>query len=247
MCLTGSVPKKKKTSRPAVRQEHKPKVTKVHFFYIIAAVWVAGTALAYHVVTTRENAVLNASTQLARVSDAEGNNELSGEDASDSSKLDKTVRKAEKELRKAEKIKSKAQRKLEKKENGDADEPGDVDEVDDDIDVVDENGVEVKVKKNKKLKLLVLPDKAVQALLKNGIIDVVASSGAVSSESADQRVVYTRLNGKNVYIIAGTKEEKLFGAIPVSIQKTVTVSPETGAVIATETSLLNKFLDLLSF
>jgi hypothetical protein len=126
-----------------------------------------------------------------------------------------------------------------------ASESGEHDE--DDIIVASESGERVKLKKNRREKILVLPEKAVAALLRNGIIQQVASTSGSASGSGAPVVIYTRTNGSPVYIVAGSKDEKLFGAIPVHLDKTVTVSAETGEIISTKQSFVNRILDLLSF
>jgi hypothetical protein len=113
--------------------------------------------------------------------------------------------------------------------------------------VASESGERVHLKKDPKEKILVLPEKAVAALLKNGIIQEIASGSGAASSSGQPLVIYTVTNGKPVYIVAGTKEEKLFGAIPVRVDKTVTLSAETGSIVSTKQSLVNRILDLLSF
>jgi hypothetical protein len=243
--------KKKKRGGHSAKVSPK-KVTRIHLFYVIALVWVAGTALAYGIVTHRENDVLSAQSMLARGVERDGESEgtdadhkgpdtertvqgQSGKEINDrSGKSNKGPRSGLLQKLK-EKIRGKNEHKA--SESGRGNDP--------DLIVASESGVPIKLQKSRKEKILVLPEKAVAALLRNGIIQQVASGSG--DASAAGRVVYMRTNGTPVYVIAGTKEEKLFGAFPVKIQKTVTVSAETGEVIEEKKSLPTMLLDLISF
>ena len=232
--------KKRKAPIGSKSARTKQKATHIHFFYVIAAVWIAGTALAYHLVTTKDTAVLNASTQLGRNADggtvmigdiddedieieidASGGIEI--EDESGSSGSQGTSRKANRRLQKIRaKIERKASRSARPKEE------------------------KRERMKNKKEKVLILPQAAVDALLKNGIITAVPATGTTSA-TEDLDVIYTRVKGSPAFILIGSKEEKLFGAIPVSVKKEVTVSAENGEVVEIKQSLAQRIIDLFSF
>lgn len=233
--------KRKRKSSTGKSAHTKQKATHIHFFYVIAAVWIAGTAVAYHLVTTKDTAVLNASTQLGRNAgggtvmigdiDDEGEVEIeidaSGgieiEDESGSSGSQATSRKANRRLQKIRaKIERKASRSAKPREE------------------------KQERKKDKKEKVLVLPQAAVEALLKNGIITAMPVTGTTSA-TEDLDVIYTRVKGSPAFILIGSKEEKLFGVIPVSVKKEVTVSAENGEVVEAKQSLAQRIIDLFSF
>lgn len=242
--------KRKSSSQPA---NTKRKTTHIHFFYIIAVVWVAGTALAYHIVTVKDDAVLNASTQLARSNgvgepgrsetdadggyievgeiDSDGNVQIKinlneGMEIEDDSSFKREKSKLKPRIKKWRELEERKASQAAMAENGSGGEQG-------------RNLQGVK-------KTLVLPQPAVEALLKNGIITAVPVTGTTSA-TEDLNVVYTRVKGSPAFIIAGTKDEKLFGAIPVKVKKEVTVSAENGEVIDTKQTLIERILDFFSF
>lgn len=99
----------------------------------------------------------------------------------------------------------------------------------------------------------VLPDAAVNNLLAANVIDklgaaaltAATASGGLSGVSSI--IQFGERNGVAVYDVAGEKQERLFGLIPVSIRKTVTVSAETGELVGQNKTLLNTLLDAFSF
>lgn len=94
--------------------------------------------------------------------------------------------------------------------------------------------------------LTVLPDQAVQNLLNQRVIDKVTQT-SVSTNGAQLQLVQLRLYGNNpVFQVQGVDDKKLFGVIPVGVQKTTLVSAETGQIVNTNTDLLNTILNLLS-
>jgi len=251
--LLEEMKKKRKSSNKATSP--KQKATHIHFFYVIAAVWIAGTALAYLLVTSQDTAVLSASTQLVRNNekgmgkraernadggfveigeiDEEGDVQIEidasgGIEIEDEAGSSGNRGKGKKAERKMQKIRAKIERRASRSASP----------------VKDKK--EREGKKNRKEKLLILPRAAVEALLKNGIITAVPIS-ATSSATEDLNVVYTRVKGSPAFILIGSKEEKLFGAIPVAIKKEVAISAENGEVLETKQSLTQRILDLLSF
>ncbi len=114
----------------------------------------------------------------------------------------------------------------------------------------------------------VLPDQAVQNMLTRGIISkigghIATGSGELSGDdssasafiqgeseselpAADDNIELTEENGSPVYKIHGQKEKRFLGLLPVEIDKTLTVSADTGNVESTQISPFQRFLDLLS-
>lgn len=99
----------------------------------------------------------------------------------------------------------------------------------------------------------VLPDQAVQNLLIANIVSRLGGSTVVNSfrtgetSTLAQVITLGEQNGVPIYEINGISDQKLLGIIPVTIEKTVDVSAETGGVVSTQVSFVNQVLDLLSF
>lgn len=96
----------------------------------------------------------------------------------------------------------------------------------------------------------VLPDAAVQNLITANIVDRLGASvlpNTTTPLNVDQLVSLGEQNGVPVYEINGVDEQKLLGIIPVTIQKDVVVSAETGEVVKTQTSFVDGIIDLISF
>lgn len=96
----------------------------------------------------------------------------------------------------------------------------------------------------------VLPDKAVQNMLNNGIISQVASPSANEETknlgSLNGMVDLEDRNNEMVYKVPGVKTSKIFGLIPVSMPVTAYVSAQTGNLVTKEQSLLANLIQLLS-
>lgn len=100
--------------------------------------------------------------------------------------------------------------------------------------------------------LTTLPDQAVQNLLAanvisrldSAVLQEAAQSGGLTSVS--DVVALGEKNGVPVYEIAGLKDHRLLGFIPVTTPVTVVVSAETGQTVAQEQSLLSSIVDILS-
>lgn len=99
----------------------------------------------------------------------------------------------------------------------------------------------------------ILPDAAIQNLLAVNIVDRLgpqplqneAVEGALPS--VNQLIQLGEQNGIPVYEVNGLSDQKLLGIIPVTIEKQVTISAESGATVGTSESFINQVLDLLSF
>lgn len=90
----------------------------------------------------------------------------------------------------------------------------------------------------------VLPDQAVTNLLRLKFIDKIASGSAAENPTG----IKLGLLGNNpVFQILGSDDQKLFGFIPVSVNKTSFVSAENGQVVKVDETFLNRLLDLFSF
>lgn len=99
----------------------------------------------------------------------------------------------------------------------------------------------------------ILPDTAVQNLLAANIIDRLGNQALQNEVSnntlpkIDRLITLGEQNDIPVYEINGFDNQRLLGLIPVIVEKDVTVSAETGEVVATQESLVNRVLDLVSF
>ena len=102
-------------------------------------------------------------------------------------------------------------------------------------------------------KLVVLPDQAVKNLILANIVNRLGGSAVVNAvrtgevSTLAQVVELGEKNGVPIYEINGISDQKLLGFIPVSIERTVDMSTETGEVISTQTSFGDSLLDLISF
>lgn len=85
----------------------------------------------------------------------------------------------------------------------------------------------------------ILPEKAMQNLLAAHIINVATSAG--------QLIALDEKNGIPVYEVKGVSSQRLFGLIPIGINKEITVSAETGNALSIRESLGQRILDAISF
>lgn len=100
--------------------------------------------------------------------------------------------------------------------------------------------------------LTVLPDQAVQNMLAANVISRLdpaflksaAESGGLTSVSGV--ITLGERNGVPVYEIAGLRDLRLLGFIPIATPIKVIVSAETGQTVAQEQSLFANIIDLLS-
>lgn len=89
----------------------------------------------------------------------------------------------------------------------------------------------------------VLPDQAVENLLRSKFIDRVALGTALENPTG----IKLGLLGSNpVFQILGSDDQKLLGLLPISIKKTSFVSAEDGTVVKIDQTFINQLLDLLS-
>jgi len=95
--------------------------------------------------------------------------------------------------------------------------------------------------------LTVLPDQAVQNVLGQKIIDRVSQNSLTGTSGAQLQLVQLRLfANKPVFQVQGIDDKKLFGVLPVAVQKTTLVSAETGQLVKTNTDLINTILNFFS-
>ncbi len=99
----------------------------------------------------------------------------------------------------------------------------------------------------------VLPDQAVQNLIAANIVNRLGGQAVVDETltnnftSVDQLVTLGEKNGIPIYEISGISDQRLLGFIPVSLEKEIEVTADTGEVISTNVSLGDRILDLISF
>lgn len=104
----------------------------------------------------------------------------------------------------------------------------------------------------------VLPDQAVQNMLAANVIDQILTSGEPTSVTPEESTSGASLvrgiitlgerQGMPVYEIAGVRNHRFLGFIPVQTQVTAVVSAETGELVATENvSLTEQVIGVLSF
>lgn len=101
--------------------------------------------------------------------------------------------------------------------------------------------------------LTVLPEQAIQNIIAANIVNRLGGRAVVDEAnnntltSVSQLIALGERNGVPVYEINGISDQKLLGFIPVSIEKNIAVSAETGNAVAIEQPLDSRFLDALSF
>lgn len=91
----------------------------------------------------------------------------------------------------------------------------------------------------------ILPDQAVQNMLSRNVIDRV--SGQSADNSANRVKMSQKSDGSLVYEVEGEKQEKLFGLVTLKFKKTALVSVETGELLETKETFVNRLLGLISF
>lgn len=102
----------------------------------------------------------------------------------------------------------------------------------------------------------VLPDQAIQNMLKAGILTRVEpqpepspspSPGATESATiAETGIELAQVNNNPVYIISGVKNKNFLGIVPVDLKLKVVVSAQNGQVVETRQGLLTRLLDFFS-
>lgn len=94
----------------------------------------------------------------------------------------------------------------------------------------------------------ILPDGAVQNILFRGVLSRIGTAtGSAQVGGTSGSIKIEERNGELVYKVRGTSRQRLFGLLPISINRTVNLSGKTGLVESTEESLLDRAVDLISF
>lgn len=92
----------------------------------------------------------------------------------------------------------------------------------------------------------VLPDQAVNNLLENKLLTSITSQTS-SISGTTQNVNLTEVNNEATFEVQGVLQKRILGIIPVGFAKTEFVSTQTGNVVKTDETLLNRILEALSF
>lgn len=92
----------------------------------------------------------------------------------------------------------------------------------------------------------VLPDQAVQNMLAANVISRLGPSSLTKVASVSGIIQLAEQNNVPVYEIQGIKKFNLLGFIPLERPITAVVSAETGELVNTKQSFLNRIVDLLS-
>lgn len=99
----------------------------------------------------------------------------------------------------------------------------------------------------------VLPDLAVKNIIAANIIDRIGTLSSTETldlanlENLDGVIELAEQNGLPIYEIRGISQKRFLGLIPIEVQKTITVSADTGDAIGVTRTPINVILDLLSF
>lgn len=86
----------------------------------------------------------------------------------------------------------------------------------------------------------VLPDQAIDNLLTKNVIDRVELKN-------EEELELTEENGEPVYEVSGESDQKLLGMFPVKIKAKIKISAETGKVVNTQKTVIDRLVDLFSF
>ena len=105
---------------------------------------------------------------------------------------------------------------------------------------------------NGQKEIAVLPEQAIQNIIKAKIISSLGDKPAVAGAntnvtSVGQLVILGEKNGIPVYEINGVSDQKLLGFIPVKVQKDIVVSGQTGNALSIDQSFGARIIDALSF
>lgn len=101
--------------------------------------------------------------------------------------------------------------------------------------------------------ITVLPEEAIQNMLAVNVVNRLGEQEVVDEARNDNitsvkdLVTLGEKNGIPVYEIRGVSDQKLFGFIPVAIEKDLTVSAETGNALSIDQTLTSRIIDALSF
>lgn len=105
------------------------------------------------------------------------------------------------------------------------------------------NTLEITTSKGKKTVTL-MPETAVKNAISNKVIDEVESE---SADGSAQRVELVDKKGDVEFKISGVRKKKMFGFIPISVEKDITVSAITGEVTGEQLDWTNRLKNFLSF
>ena len=79
-------------------------------------------------------------------------------------------------------------------------------------------------------------------------LGIVVELKALNAEGVvEPSILLTSEKGALIYRISGEKVEKFLGLFPLSIQKQILVSADTGSVVKVELSLLSQILSFFTF
>ncbi|MFZ2206194.1 MAG: hypothetical protein WA061_04450 [Microgenomates group bacterium] len=87
-------------------------------------------------------------------------------------------------------------------------------------------------------KVSIMPDEA---------LGIIIELKALSTGGTEPSILLVSEKGSLIYRITGQKVEKFLGLLPISIQKQVLVSADTGSVIRIELNLLSRILSFFTF
>ena len=90
-------------------------------------------------------------------------------------------------------------------------------------------------------------DKSRALIMQTNSVDTDSNDELGETTVIEEGITLEEDNKKLVYKIKGISNQKMFGFVPVLIEKTVNVSAETGTIGSTQTPLFDRFIDLLSF
>lgn len=91
----------------------------------------------------------------------------------------------------------------------------------------------------------ILPDQAVANMLSRNVIDKI--TGDTGEDFAAKVKVAQTDEGILTYELAGEKQERLFGLVPLKFKKTAVVSAETGELVETKQTFRDRILEFISF
>lgn len=87
-------------------------------------------------------------------------------------------------------------------------------------------------------KVSIMPDEA---------LGIIVELKALNTSLSQPSILLVSEGGKLIYRITGQRMEKFFGLLPITIQKQVLVSADTGSIIKIELSLLFQILSFFTF
>ncbi|HLC58702.1 MAG TPA: hypothetical protein VJI68_02480 [Candidatus Nanoarchaeia archaeon] len=101
-------------------------------------------------------------------------------------------------------------------------------------------------------KEIILPNQAVKNILAANVISRISGLELVNlvrqeqAQNLSQIILLAEQNGFPIYEVNGIKDQRLFGFIPVTTKVNVKLSAETGEVVDTEQSFVDKIFETLS-